>query len=73
MYKASWRILMLRVRLMRMISPRSTYSLPPMVGEGTLSEKSSEEEKLLLMRIIWGIERVITPLYELRGLIKALL
>ena len=56
MYKASWRILMLRVRLMRMISPRSTYSLPTMVGEGTLSDKSSVEEKLLLMRIIWGIE-----------------
>ena len=73
MYKASWRILMLRVRLMRMISPRSTYSLPTMVGEGTLSGKSSVEEKLLLMRIIWGIERVITPLDELRGLIKALL
>ena len=56
-----------------MISPRSTYSLPTMVGEGTLSDKSTVEEKLLLMRIIWGIERVITPLDELRGLIKALL
>ena len=51
------------VRFMKMISPRSISS--PLLEEETLSEKSLEEKKLLLMRTIWG--------YLVRGISKALL
>ena len=59
---ASLRIMMLRVRLLRMISPRLISLLPTLVGEETLSEEPLVERYLLVMRTIKGTQRVITPL-----------
>ena len=53
---------MLRVRLLRMISPRLISLLPALVGEETLSEEPLVERYLLVMRMIRGTQRVITPL-----------
>ena len=53
---------MLRVRLLRMISPRLISLLPPLVGEETLSQEPLVKRYLLVMRTIRGTQRVITPL-----------
>ena len=52
----------MRVRLLRMISPRLISLLPTLVGEETLSEEPLVERYLLVMRMIRGTQRVITPL-----------
>ena len=69
MDRVSLRRVTFRVRPLK-TSARSTSS--PLVGEETLSEGSSEKEKLL-MRMIREIERVITPLDEIMRMSPALL